>query len=164
MIRNVTTNDASQICQIYNYYIKETIVTFEEEPIDSDKMEGRIREVTSEHPWIVYEEDGRILGYAYAHTWRNRSAFRYSLESTVYLDQEVTGRGIGSKLYARLLEMLEDQGIHRVIGVISLPNEGSVKLHEKFGFKKVAHYSEVGLKFGRWIDIGSWQLNLHAHR
>ena len=160
MIRDVTSGDAEQICRIYNYYIEETIITFEEEPLVSAEMERRIREVTNEHPWIVYEEKGKILGYAYAHTWRSRSAFRYSLESTVYLDPEEKGRGIGSKLYARLLEILKDQGIRMVIGVLSLPNEASRKLHEKFGFEKVAHYPEVGFKFGEWIDIGAWQLKL----
>ena len=162
MIRPVTLKDAPQICQIYNYYIKETIITFEEDPIDSVEMKKRIKEVSAVHPWIVYEEDDVVIGYAYAHTWRSRSAFRYSLESTVYLDREAKGKGIGSLLYARLLEILREQGIHMVIGVISLPNEGSVKLHEKLGFKKVAHYREVGLKFGKWIDIGSWQLRLSS--
>jgi phosphinothricin acetyltransferase len=160
MIRDVKPGDSGQICRIYNHYIENTIITFEEESLEPGEMERRIREVTKEHPWIVFEEEGRILGYAYAHTWRSRSAFRFSLESTVYLDPGEMGKGIGTRLYSRLLQLLKDQGIHMVIGVLSLPNEGSRKLHEKFGFKKVAHYREVGLKFGKWIDIGSWQLNL----
>lgn len=160
MIRNVTPGDARQICCIYNYYIAETTITFEEETLDISEMERRIREISRVHPWIVYEEDGKILGYAYAHTWRSRSAFRYSLESTVYLDPDACGKGLGSKLYACLIEVLKDQGYRMLIGVLTMPNDGSRKLHEKFGFKKVAYYPEVGFKFNKWIDIASWQLKL----
>lgn len=160
MIRNVTLSDAQQICRIYNYYITETVITFEEDSLEVSEMERRIREISKVHPWIVYEEEGVILGYAYAHTWRNRSAFRYSLESTVYLDPKATGKGIGSKLYVELIDILKEQGYRVLIGVLTLPNDASRKLHEKFAFQKVAHYSEVGFKFGKWIDIGSWELKL----
>jgi len=93
----------------------------------------------------------------YASKWHGRSAYRFSTEITVYLAPAHVGRGIGSQLYARLFPILRDRGIHAVIGGIALPNEASVALHEKFGLEKVAHFKEVGYKFDRWIDVGSWQ-------
>lgn len=160
MIREVCLKDAKQICHIYNYYIKETDITFEEEVLAVSDMERRITDVTSSYPWFVYEEDGRILGYAYATRWKSRAAYKYSVESTIYVDRDTYKKGIGSKLYRKLIEELKEQGIHSIIGGVALPNEKSCALHEKLGFKKVAQFPEVGFKFGKWIDVGYWQLNL----
>ncbi|MEY3444179.1 MAG: hypothetical protein RLZZ519_2460, partial [Bacteroidota bacterium] len=156
MIRNASLADAQAIADIYNYYILETIITFEEEAIDAAEIANRIAEVTSKFPWIVWEEEGRILGYAYARSWKSRCAYRNSVETTVYLVDGVAGRGLGKALYAALLERLADLGIHAAIGGIALPNAASVRLHEKCGFEKVAHFKEVGFKFGQWIDVGYW--------
>ena len=147
MIRNVEVEDAAQIAEIYNYYIKNTLVSFEESPLHSEEMASRIEEISSSLPWLIYEEQNRIAGYAYASKWKGRCAYRYSVESTAYLQPEAGGKGLGSKLYKALLDELKDGGYHTVIGGISLPNEASIGLHEKFGFKKVAHFSEVGFKF-----------------
>jgi L-amino acid N-acyltransferase YncA len=157
-IRTVASSDAAAIASIYNHYVTETIVTFEEEPVSPEGMAGRIGEVRSaSFPWLVAEEGGYVVGYAYGAPWRPRSGYRFSAEITVYLAREHVGRGIGSRLYGQLLPMLQDQGIHAVIGGIALPNEASVALHEKFGMRKVAHFEQVGFKFDRWIDVGYWQ-------
>ena len=160
MIRDLTPGDAAQICEIYNHYIEHTIVSFEEAQVSLEEMRSRIVEIVPSLPWLVYEEEQQIMGYAYASKWKGRCAYRYSLESTVYLRPEAQGKGIGSELYKALIEELRSKGFHTVIGGISLPNEASIRLHEKFGFRKVAHFSEVGFKFGRWVDVGYWELKL----
>lgn len=157
-IRPAKTSDAAQICDIYNYYISNTCITFEEEAVTAEEMAGRIENVIKDLCWLVYEEDGRILGYAYYTKWRARSAYKFSVESTVYLDHNFKGRGIGRKLYTALLENARKQGIHVVIGGIALPNPESVILHEKMGFEKVAQFKEVGFKHNQWLDVGYWEL------
>jgi L-amino acid N-acyltransferase YncA len=97
------------------------------------------------------------MGYAYAQPWKGRSAYRYSVEVSVYLDHQITQQGIGSRLYGELFQILAERGFHAVIGGVTLPNPVSVRLHEKFGFEKVAHFKEVGYKFGKWIDVGYWE-------
>jgi len=109
-------------------------------------------------PWLVAERRGEVLGYAYASRWHARAAYRFSTEITVYLDHGQTRRGIGSRLYGELFPMLRAREIHAVLAVIALPGEASVALHEKVGFSKVGHFKDVGFKFGRWIDVGYWQL------
>ncbi|MEM7381100.1 MAG: arsinothricin resistance N-acetyltransferase ArsN1 family B [Bacteroidota bacterium] len=160
MIRTVVRADAQAIAAIYNHYIENDIATFEEQPITADEMEMRISRIVPELPWLVYEESGAVLGYAYASPWNPRSAYRFSVESTVYLKADIKGKGVGSRLYSALLKQLEAQNIRMVIGGISLPNAASQRLHEKFGYEKVAHFREVGYKFGRWIDVGYWQLKI----
>jgi L-amino acid N-acyltransferase YncA len=108
-------------------------------------------------PWIVAESEGRIVGYAYATQWRERRAYRFSVESTVYLASDAIGAGIGSALYASLLDRLQQLDVRCVIGGIALPNSASVALHEKLGFVKVAQFEKVGWKQDRWIDVGYWQ-------
>ena len=151
-------DDAAAIAAIYNHYVRETVVTFEEEPVDSGEMATRIGQVADAGlPWLVAERAGVVVGFAYAAPWKERSAYRYSVECTVYLAPGLEGRGIGSALYSALFERLEQAGIHAVIAGIALPNERSVALHENFGMTKVAQFKEVGFKFGRWVDVGYWQ-------
>ena len=158
MIRKAETVDAKTICGIYNHYVENTIITFEEQPVTVADMANRIREVTASFPWLVFERNREVVGFAYASRWKSRCAYRYSVESTVYLAPEVTGLGIGRKLYHELISTLRDRAIHSVIGGIALPNPASVALHEKMGFEKVAHFAEVGWKFNQWIDVGYWEL------
>jgi phosphinothricin acetyltransferase len=161
VIRSATVADAEAIAAIYNHYITGTVVTFEEEPILPAEMARRMDEVTSTSlPWLVAELPDKIAGYAYASKWKGRCAYRYSMEISVYLAQDRVGLGLGSRLYGELLPLLRERGVHVVIGGIALPNAASVALHEKFGMSKVAHFSEVGFKFGRWIDVGYWQRTL----
>lgn len=160
MIRDAKIEDAEAICNIYNYYIRNTIITFEEKPVFLEEMKDRISKVTSSLPWFVIEENGIINGYAYATNWKIRSAYRFSVESTVYLQPGSIGKGFGRRLYESLISELRKRSLHSVIGGIALPNENSVALHERLGFQKVAHFSEVGWKFNQWIDVGYWELLL----
>lgn len=161
MIRPATARDAEAIVRIYNYYILNTVVTFEEQVVSANEMAKRVESVQSAAlPWLVSEQHNRVVGYAYAGQWHRRSAYRYSAECTVYLEPDATGRRLGTELYDALFPILRSKGVHTVIGGISLPNDASVALHEKFGMSKAAHYKEVGFKFNRWIDVGYWQVVL----
>jgi phosphinothricin acetyltransferase len=162
MIRDVQLTDAEAICDIYNYYITETVVTFEEKKLIAHDIKKRILSLQLDnYPWLVaLNNDRQLIGYAYAAKWRERHSLRYTAEVTVYLSTKSSGKGVGSKLYQALFSALKDRGIHRVIGGITLPNPESVALHEKFSMTKVAHFNEVGLKFDRWLDVGFWQGSL----
>jgi L-amino acid N-acyltransferase YncA len=158
MIRAVKLEDAREIAEIYNYYILNSCVTFEELALSTEEMQVRIEAGSSKFPWLVFEKNNEIHGYAYASAWKPRSAYKHTVESTVYLKKEATKNGIGSLLYTALISQLTDLGFHAIIGGISLPNEASVALHEKFGFEKIAQFKEVGYKFQKWIDVGYWEL------
>lgn len=160
MIRRVRPDDAQAICGIYNHYVLDTAVTFEEEAIGPDEMAKRIRDYSSAMPWIVVEEEGILAGYAYIAPWRERSAYRYCVESTIYVAEGARRKGFGTTLYRTLIAEARAMGLHCIIGVISFPNEASVALHERCGFHKVAHFEQVGFKFDRWIDVGEWELLL----
>jgi len=157
MIRAVTLDDAFQIAEIYNYYILNSYATFEEEIVDALDFRERIQATIIKYPWLVFEEEGEIYGYAYASKFNTRCAYKNTVEISIYLRNGKTGLGVGTLLYAVLLEILDKGNYHAIIGGVSLPNETSVRLHEKFGFQKVAHFKEVGYKFNRWIDVGYWQ-------
>ena len=158
MIRVASTEDAPAICAIYNHYVTNTIVTFEEEPVTASEMRERIIAVIERLPWLVLERNGVIAGYAYASPWKARIGYRFTVESSIYLAPEHVGCGFGSALYGALLEALRALDVHCVIGGAALPNPASIALHEKLGFRQVAHFRQVGRKFGRWIDVAYWQL------
>ena len=160
MIRSAQLADAAAIAAIYNHYILHTTVTFEEEIVAPAEMSRRLGDVLGTLPWLVFEQEGAVVGYAYASKWRPRSAYRFSVETSVYLHPEAKGKKIGTKLYEQLLPELRAKGVHAVIGGMALPNPGSQALHEKFGFRKVAHFEQVGWTFEKWIDVGYWQLIL----
>jgi phosphinothricin acetyltransferase len=160
MIRSATTADAAAICAIYNHYVLETAITFEEAAVAPVEMETRIRETLPALPWLAWDENGSVGGYAHASKWKGRCAYRHSAEVTVYLDPAFTGRGIGSQLYQALLADLRKRSFHTAIGGIALPNPSSIALHERLGFRKVAQFEQVGWKFGQWIDVGYWQILL----
>ena len=160
MIRPATSADAAQISDIYNHYVLRTTVTFEEQPVSTEDMKRRMDEVLRALPWLVWQEERKIRGFCYADKWKGRSAYRYSVESMIYLQPEFVSKGFGSRLYTALLASLRERGMHSAVGGIALPNQASVALHEKFGFQKIAHFKEIGWKFGRWIDVGYWQLCL----
>lgn len=163
MIRPVRSEDAEQIATIYNHYINSTFITFEETPVTAADMLQRIQKVTTAgYPWLVAEDSGRAIGWAYVSPWRDRSAYRFTVESSVYIDPHYTGKGWGMRLYAALFAVLNHTSCHVVIGGIALPNDASVALHEKFRMEKIAHFRAVGFKFNQWIDVGYWQLTLSA--
>lgn len=159
-IRNATTSDAKPIASIYNHYIENTVVSFEETPVAEEEMAARIEKITARHPWLLIEDEGAVAGYAYAGAWHARSAYRYTVESTVYLSPRHIGRGLGTQLMQALLSEISGGDARSVIAGVALPNDASVRLHEKLGYRKAARYAEVGFKFGQWIDVGYWQLML----
>lgn len=157
MIREVKLSDAKAIVDIYNYYILNTNITFEEKQLTVDDMEERIIEKTAKHPWIVYERNGQVIGYAYLSGWHSRSAYRYSNEASIYLDRNEKGHGVGKKLFEQLLEVSKGYGVHTIVSGITIPNTESISLHEKFGFKKIAEFEEIGFKNNKWLNVGYWQ-------
>jgi len=159
-IHLVDLTDATQIAEIYNHYILTSHCTFEVTAVEPAEMQSRIEDVLDRgFPFFVAEFDTEIVGYAYAGQFRPRPGYRHSAEVSVYLRQGREGRGIAAALYERLFDEISKLDFHAVIAVIALPNDASVRLHEKFSFEKVAHLREVGFKFGKWIDVGYWQLN-----
>ena len=159
IIRAAQLSDAPEIAAIYNHYILGTVITFEETLVDGKEIELRITDLKDQDmPWYVaVDAAGNIIGYAYASKWKGRCAYRRSVAVTVYLSPEHTGKGAGSRLYEVLFGTLKSLGYHTVIGGISLPNAASIRLHEKFGMEKSAHFKEVGYKFARYVDVGYWQ-------
>jgi len=160
MIRPLDVNDAQQLLDIYNYYVLNTSVTFDIEASTIENFKDKLNAIKSDYPFIVFEEDNKILGYAYGSKFRPKPAYNYVVESTVYVKHTAHGKQIGTKLYAELLQQLKNINLHTVLGVLTIPNDASIKLHEKFGFEQVANLREVGFKFGEWQHVGIWQLKL----
>ncbi|HEX8233966.1 MAG TPA: arsinothricin resistance N-acetyltransferase ArsN1 family B [Caulobacteraceae bacterium] len=156
-IRAATPADAGAVRAIYEPNITEAIVSFEEEVPPVEVMAARIKATLPAYPWLVWEEDGGVRGYAYASRHHERAAYRWSVDAAVYVAAGMRGQGIARALYTRLFELLERQGFHAAFAGISLPNPASVRLHESFGFEPVGVYREVGWKHGAWRDVGCWR-------
>jgi L-amino acid N-acyltransferase YncA len=156
IIRDFGDADVDSIARIYNHYIKNTTITFEEVEINPTEMLVRIKNIKTLFPFLVCEDAGTIVGYAYASKWKDRSAYRYTAEVTIYLDPNHLGKKIGQQLYAELLTQLNLKNFHMLLACIAVPNDASVGLHEKFGFIQTAYFKEMGFKFNRWLDVGYW--------
>ena len=160
-LRLVSPDDAAQIAAIYAPFCCETAVSFETIAPDEGIIRERICAVTDRYPWLVaVSEEGVVLGYAYAGKHRERSAYRWSVDFTAYLAPAAKRRGIGTKLYTALVEICRLLGYHRAFAGIALPNDASVRFHEKIGFRPIGVYQRVGYKLGKWHDVGWWGLNL----
>ena len=160
MIRYVTQRDVKRITEIYNDYIINTTISFEVKPLTEDEMRNRIESVLAHGPFLVWEEDGEIAGYCYAHPWKERAAYHNTLETTVYLAPQYFRRGIGSQLMNELINQCRVDNIKVLIACITANNEASIKMHEALGFKQVSYFSQVGEKFGQWLDVIDMQLTL----
>lgn len=158
IIRKCRIEDIPQIIQIYNHYITNTTATFEQESVSQKEMESRFNHISSHYPYIVAVQNNTILGYAYAHLWKDKSAYSATLESTIYLSPLLHNRGIGTKLMTELILQCKKADIHSLIACITAENTGSRIFHEKLGFRPVSSFKEVGLKFGRLLDIVDYQL------
>ena len=161
-IRVARASDAKAVQAIYSPYVTDTAISFELEPPSAEEMGRRMSTILERYPWLVYELDGRIAGYAYACAHRERAAYVWSADSAVYIASDAHRRGIGRALYRRLAAILDLQGVHTVHGGVTLPNQGSVGLHEACGFRHVGVYREVGYKLGAWHDVGWWALRLNS--
>ena len=157
MIRPVTPEDAQAICAIYNYYVLNTVVTFEEDPVSAAEMKERIEAVTKDFPWYVDEEDGEITAYAYLHSYHPRSAYRFTVEDSIYVKNGWQKAGIGTKLLELLISDAKKCGKHSIMALLGVPNDASEALHRKCGFQKMATMDELGFKLGRWADVAFWK-------
>jgi phosphinothricin acetyltransferase len=159
-IRVAQVSDAEAIAAIYAPIVRDTAITFEIEPPTPQDMAGRIAATLPTHPWLVAEENGRVIGYAYAGKHRERAAYRWSVDVSAYVDAHARRGGVGTALYEKLLAILKRQGFHAAFAGIALPNEASVGLHEAMGFRPIGLYKDVGFKLGQWRDTGWWRLGL----
>jgi phosphinothricin acetyltransferase len=157
-IRAATPSDAAAVAAIYNWYIANTVITFEVDPVSEDEMARRIAGVLANHEWLVLERAGELLGYAYAGRFRERAAYGKATESTIYLRHGLEGKGLGGPIYSELIRRTFARGYRHLIGAIALPNDPSVRLHERLGFVPAGRLARIGYKFDRWIDVGNWQL------
>jgi L-amino acid N-acyltransferase YncA len=155
-VRQVTIEDAGQIAAIYEPVVRETAISFELEPPGPEEIARRIGSVTSGHPWLVSEEVGVVLGYAYATAFRQRPAYRWSIETTVYVHRDHRGRGVGRDLYRCLLDLSVLWGFANAYAGIALPNPASESLHTSLGFAPIGVFPRAGHKLGEWHDVGWW--------
>ena len=161
LIRLAGTADAAAIAAIYRPYVEGSRISFEEVPPDAAEMARRIDgDHSGMHPWLVAEEQGALLGYAASSPFRVRRAYRWTVETGVYLAPVGQGRGIGTRLMAELCGLLERQGYVAAIAAIAPPNPASIALHESLGFRRVGTYHGTGFKMGEWLDVGLWQKDL----
>ncbi|HEX6191262.1 MAG TPA: GNAT family N-acetyltransferase [Chitinophagaceae bacterium] len=163
MIRVAAPSDSKGILEIYAPYIRDTSLTFETEVPGEKDFAERINSYLQNWPWLVCELDGKIAGYAYASRYRERTAYQWSVECSVYIHDEHLRSGVASELYTTLFAFLQYQGYNNVYAVINLPNDRSVAFHEKIGFTYFATYENVGYKLGKWKNVGWWQLKLNEY-
>lgn len=162
-IRLATADDAESILTIYKPYITDTSYTFETEVPSLDAFRERINTYLQRWPWLVCEIDGKIAGYAYGANYRERIAYQWCTESSIYVHDDFQKRGVARSLYTALFAILKQQGFRTVYAVINLPNDKSVALHESMGFTYFATYENVGYKLGRWKNVGWWQLVINDY-
>ena len=159
-IRTVKKSDAKDLLEIYTPYVTDSPISFEIEPPSAEEFQQRISTTLEVFPWLVYEVENQVVGYAYAAPFKNRPAYNWSVESTVYIHKNFHRKGIGKELYQELFRSLREQGVVNVIAGITIPNETSIKMHEHLGFVNAARFKDAGFKLGRWWDVGYWQLQL----
>jgi L-amino acid N-acyltransferase YncA len=162
-IRRAVKSDSERIAEIYNWYVLNTIVTFETAAVSPEDMKQRIQEKLARYDWIVGECDQQVIGYAYYDSFRVRTAYDHTVETTIYLSRESIGKGFGTKLYSTLLDSAIRHGFREAVGVIALPNPASLVLHQTLGFHEVGVLQSVGYKFGQYVDVGIWQRSLQTH-
>jgi phosphinothricin acetyltransferase len=163
MIRSATDADAAAIQAIYAPIVRDTIISFETSVPNVDEMRCRIAKTQTFYPWLVYAREGEVLGYAYASRHSERAAYGWSANVSVYVHANARHTGVGRALFTHLFDLLRTQNIVNVYAGITLPNPGSVGLHEAMGMALVGVYHKVGYKFGAWHDVGWWEMALMAH-
>lgn len=159
-IRSIALADAPAVSDIYAPFVTDAATSFEALPPDAAEIQKRIQDVTPKYPWLVFEGDGDVLGFAYASQHRTRHAYQWSADVSVYIHERARNHGVGRALYTALFDLLRRQGFFNAYAGITLPNPGSVRLHESMGFTSVGVYSRVGFKFGRWHDVLWLELRL----
>lgn len=162
-IRKATVADAQGILEIYAPHVVNSACTFESQVPTINEMEERIKKIIAVKPWLICTINEKVVGYVYASVYRERAAYQWNCECSVYTHTDYSGKGIGFQLYKVLFSILKKQGYRNMYAVISLPNEASVKLHERCGFEYFATYDNVGYKLGEWIKVGWWRLKLNEY-
>lgn len=161
LIRNADANhDAAPCATIYEPYVRDTVISFEERAPGEQELAQRIERISRTHPWLVAECAGQVVGFAYGSQHRERAAYRWATDVAVYVNPDHHRQGIGRTLYVRLLSLLADQGFHVACAGITLPNDSSIGLHSALGFTEVGVYRRIGFKFGAWHDVAWWQAEL----
>lgn len=160
-IKLATPDDAAAIQSVYAPYVRDTCITFEYEVPTVEEFEERIRVVTKEYPWLVCEQEGKIIGYAYGCRHRARAAYDWSVESAIYMANDSRGKGIGKSLYQELFRLLKMQGYVNVFAGMTLPNEKSEGLHKSCGFQEIGVFRNIGYKFNQWHDVKWMQLDIN---
>ena len=159
-VRSATADDLVRVRDIVNHYIEHSVFNFRTEPQSLDEVRALWEQRRQRFPWLVAVMDDDVVGAAYAGPWNERAAYQWTVESTIYVDPSTRRRGVGDALYTELLDRLRRQGFHSAIAVIALPNDPSVRLHERHGFERVGHLREAGYKNDAWHDVGFWQCSL----
>ncbi|SET19553.1 GNAT family N-acetyltransferase [[Clostridium] polysaccharolyticum] len=159
-IRMAETEDAERLLEIYGPYVTDTVITFEYTVPSKEEFQGRIQNISEKYPYLVAELDGKIVGYAYATPYKSRAAYQWSVETSIYIDKEYHRIGAGTALYTELFKLLEKQKIRNLYACVTLPNEKSQKLHEKFGFELIGRFHRSGYKLNDWHDIGWFEKKL----
>ena len=159
-IRVARESDAEAMAAIYAPIVQDTGISFEVDPPGPEEMARRLRAILPTHPWLVAEQAGRVIGYAYSGKHRDRAAYRWSVDVSAYVDAQARRKGAGLALYETLIVLLKQQGFHSAFAGIALPNEASVEFHQAAGFTPLGIYKEVGFKQGQWRDVGWWRLGL----
>jgi len=152
--------DAASLAAVYHDFVSDTAISFEYHPPSAGELGARIERVSRTHPWLVAEDGGEVVGFAYGSPHRERAAYRWAADVSVYIDPRHHRRGFGRALYGALFDLLRDQRLLIACAGIALPNDGSVALHESFGFVPIGVYRQIGYKAGSWRDVGWWQLEL----
>lgn len=152
-IRLANSKDAEEILDIYSYYVRETTITFEYEIPSVDMFKKRMKDIQDRYPWIVYEEDGKIIGYAYASKQRERAAYQWNVELSIYMAKAYQGAGVGTRLYSALLVILKELGYCNAYGCVTIPNDKSIYLHKRLGFHEIGVFANTGNKLNGWHDV-----------
>ena len=164
MIRSVTLDDTPSICEIYNYYIENTVISFECDPVSEEQMRQRIETTIAKYPWLVYEHQGKVIAFVYANLWKTREAYKHVLETTIYTSHSVKIKGLGTQLYQAIIDDINRHQnttmVKSLMAVVALPNQASIGLHKKIGFEEVGYFKKVGYKFDQWIDVAYLQKEL----
>lgn len=162
-IRPLEPRDIPACLEIYNYYIDNTTITFEETPLQPEAFAARVQRIRSSYPYLVAEEDGIVVGYAYLDAYNERSAYRYTADLSIYLAHDCLSRGVGTKLLAAVEEAGRQMGLYSLVAIITEENERSLRFHAKNGYREVGRLYKSGLKFERWLDVAFYQKMLRPH-
>ena len=158
IIRPIEEKDIKACLDLYNYYVLNTTNSFEEAEVTFEDFSSRVQKISAKYPYIVAEVDGKVLGFAYVHEFAVRSAYRFAVELSLYVEKDARGKNIGSELLKEILERCKKQGLKQVVSIITAENEMSCRFHEKKGFKFVGEVEKVGYKFGKWLNIKYYQI------